>query len=89
MVLYRDQNAGQNDNIKTDNKFFERVEQFKYLGTTLKHQYSIQKEIKSTLKSGNECYHSVQNIASSSLLPKKYNGYDTQNYSFAGCFVWV
>jgi hypothetical protein len=29
MVMSRDQNAGQNDNIKLDNKSFERVEQFK------------------------------------------------------------
>jgi hypothetical protein len=36
MVLSRDQNVGQNDNMKTDNKSFERVERFKYLGTTLK-----------------------------------------------------
>jgi hypothetical protein len=35
MVMSRDQNAGQNHNIKTDNKSFENVEQFKYLGTTL------------------------------------------------------
>jgi hypothetical protein len=33
-------------------------------------QNSIQEEMKSTLKSGNACYHSVQNLLSSSLLPK-------------------
>jgi hypothetical protein len=31
---------------------------------------SIQEEIKSRLKSGNSCYHSVQNLLSSSLLTK-------------------
>ena len=31
---------------------------------------SIQEEIKSRLKSGNACYESVQNLLSSSLLPK-------------------
>jgi hypothetical protein len=34
MVMSCNQNAGQNHNIKFDNKSFERVEQFKYLGTT-------------------------------------------------------
>jgi len=34
MVMSRDQNAGQNHNIKIDNSSFERVEQFNYLGTT-------------------------------------------------------
>ena len=34
------------------------------------NQNSIQEEIKSRLKSGNACYHSVQNLLSSSLLSK-------------------
>jgi len=46
------------------------VDEFKYLGTTLTNQNSIQEEIKSRLKSGNACYHSVQNLSSSSLLSK-------------------
>jgi len=50
--------------------FFERVEDFKYLGTTLTNQNSIQEEIKSRLNSGNACYHSVQSLLSSSLLSK-------------------
>ena len=44
------------------------MEQFKYLGTTLTNHSSIQEEIKSRLKLGNVCYHSVQNLLSSSLL---------------------
>jgi hypothetical protein len=44
------------------------VEQFKYLGTTLTNQNSIQDEIKSRLNLGNACYHSVQYLLSSSLL---------------------
>jgi len=33
IVMSRDQNAGRTQNIKTDNSTFERMEQFKYLGT--------------------------------------------------------
>jgi len=46
------------------------VEEFKYLGTTLTNQNSIQEEIKSRLKLGNTCYYSVQNLLSSRLLSK-------------------
>jgi len=70
MVTSQDQNAGQSHNIKTDKSSSERVEQFKYLGTTLTNQNSIQEEIKSRLKSGNACYPLVQNLLSSSLLFK-------------------
>ena len=55
MLLSRDQNVGRSHNIRNDNRSFERVEEFKYLGTTLTNQYSIQEEIKSRLKSGNAC----------------------------------
>ena len=70
MFMSRDQNAGRSQNMNIDNTSFERVEKFKYLGTTLINQNSIQEEIKSRWKSGNACYHSVQNLLSSSLLSK-------------------
>ena len=66
-----DQNAGRSYSMKTDNSSIERVEEFKYLGTTLTNQNSIQEEIKSRLKLGNACYYSVQNLLSYSLLSKK------------------
>ena len=56
--------------MKVDNSSIERVDEFKYLGTTLTNQNSIQEEINSRLKLGNACYHSVQNLFSSSLLSK-------------------
>ena len=70
MVMSRDQNAGRNHSVKIDNSTFERVEEFKYLGTTLTNQNSIQGEMKSRLKSSNACYHLVQNLLSSRLLSK-------------------
>jgi hypothetical protein len=36
MVMTRDQNAGRIHSVRMDNSTFERVEEFKYLGTTLK-----------------------------------------------------
>jgi len=70
MVMSRDQNAGRIHSVRTDNRTFERVEEFKYLGTTLINQNSIAEEIKSILRPGNACYHSVQNLLSSRLLSK-------------------
>ena len=44
MVMSRDQNTGRSDRMN-DNNIFGRVEDFKYLGTTLTNQISIQEEI--------------------------------------------
>jgi hypothetical protein len=46
------------------------MEEFKHLGTSPTNRNSIHEDIKSRLKSGNPCYHSVQNLLSSSLLSK-------------------
>ena len=35
MVMYREQTAGLSHAVKVDNSSIERVEEFKYLGTTL------------------------------------------------------
>jgi hypothetical protein len=67
-LVSRDQNAGQNRDVKIGNRSFENVSQFKYLGTTATNQSLIQEEIKKRLNSGDACYHSVQNLLSSRLV---------------------
>jgi hypothetical protein len=68
------------------------MEQFKYLGIVLMAQNSIHEEIKSRLKSKNACYHSVQNLWSSSLLSRniKMKIYRTIILSVVlyGCKTW-
>jgi len=68
------------------------VGETKYLGTTATNQNSIQEEIKSRLKSGNACCHSVQNILSSGLLSKntKIKIYRTVilHVVLYGCETW-
>ena len=70
MVMSRERGVGLSHTMKVDNSSTESVEEFRYLGTTLTNENSIQEEIKSRLKSGNACYHSVQKLLSSSLLSK-------------------
>jgi hypothetical protein len=65
MVMCRDRNAGRGHNLKTDNSLIGRVEEFRYLETMLRDQNSIQEEIKSRLKLGNACCHSVHKLLSS------------------------
>ena len=68
------------------------MEEFKYLGTTLTNKNCTDEEIKSTLQSGNVCYHSVQNPLSSSLLSTnvKIKIYRTVILPFVlyGCETW-
>jgi len=56
--------------VRIDNSTFKTVEEIKYLGTTLTNQISIAEEIKSRLRPGSACYHSVQNLLSSRLLSR-------------------
>ena len=49
--------------IKIINKFFDRVEQFQHLPTTLTNHNHIYEQVNRRLKSGNACYHSAQKIS--------------------------
>ena len=46
------------------------MKNFKYLGSLLAKQNSIQEGIKCRLKAGNSCYYSAQTLLSSRLLSK-------------------
>ena len=72
MVVSGDQNARRSHNSKIDNNSFQRCGILKYLVKTFMNQNSIPEEIKNRLRSGNACYHSVQNLMcmSSNLLSK-------------------
>ena len=74
--MSRDQHAGQNHNIKISNKSFERMKQFKYLGTTLTDQNSINEEIKSSLLS-----FGVESFIFQ-FSKQKYKDQGTQNCKF-------
>jgi hypothetical protein len=45
MFMSRDQNSGRSYSIRTNNSSLARVEEFRYLRTTLTYQNSIQEEI--------------------------------------------
>ena len=51
-------------------KYWAKWQIHTFYSSSPTHQNSIQEEIKSRLKLGNACYHSVQNLLSSSLLSK-------------------
>ena len=74
--------------MRIDNSTFERMKEFKYLGTTITNKNSIPEEIKSIMRSGNSCYYSVQNLLSSkSLNIKKYRTIILSVVLY-GCETW-
>ena len=46
MVMSRDQNAGRIHSVRIDNSTFDRVEDFKYLGTTLTIKILLRKKLR-------------------------------------------
>jgi len=51
----RDQTAELSHSMNFSNSLFEKEEEFRYLGTTLRNQNYMQEEIKNKLKLGNAC----------------------------------
>jgi hypothetical protein len=60
MLLSCYQNAVENCDVKTANRLFGHVSQFKYLGTIVTNLNLFQEEIMRRLNSGNACYISIQ-----------------------------
>jgi hypothetical protein len=85
MLPSRRQNAGQ----KIGNRAFENVAQFNYLGTRVTNQNLIHEEMKRRLNSGDACYHSVQNILSSRLVPINVKIRTHKTIILPCRFVWV
>ena len=56
-----------NEHFKIGSNSYKKVKTFKYLGSLLTNQNSIQ-EIKCRLQAENSCYYSVQTLFSSRLL---------------------
>jgi len=46
MIMCRGQNAGRSHSMKIDNSSIERVEEFKYLGTTLTNKFLFRKKLR-------------------------------------------
>jgi len=46
MVMYREQSAGRSHNMKTENRSFERVEEFRYMGTTFTNQILFRRKLR-------------------------------------------
>jgi hypothetical protein len=88
MVMPGDQTAGQNQNVKTDNNSFARVEQFIYMETTLTYQNSILK--KSRTDSSQECLLSFgAEYFVFQFATQKFKDEYILSCNFACCFVWV
>jgi hypothetical protein len=52
MLLSHHQNAGQNQDIKIENRSFENVTHFKYLGTIVTNQNFIPEDTEEEIESG-------------------------------------
>ena len=60
MIISRQQNIAQNQNIVIENLSFENVKKFKYLGVTVTNSNDTREEIKRRINMGNACYYFQQ-----------------------------
>ena len=62
IVRHRDMTA--NENIRIGNNSYEKVKNFKYSGSLVTNQNSIQDEIQCRLKAVNSCFYLAQTLFS-------------------------
>ena len=77
-IMPPDQNSGRSHSIQTKNTSFQMMDEFKYLGKMLTNQNIFHEVMKIRLKSGNACYHLVQNIVFRFVF-QIYNDKDFKN----------
>ena len=70
MAMSRDQNAGRSHNKKDSKQFLGKSGSVQIFRNNFDKSKLYSGKIKSSLNSGNICYHSVQNLLYSSLLTK-------------------
>ena len=78
-----------NAHIEIGSNSYEKVKTFKYLGSLLTNQNSIQEEVKCRLKAGNSCYFSVQTLLSFRLLSKNLKIKIYKTIINASCAIWM
>ena len=57
--------------LDTQGESFERVNQFKYLGSILTDDNNISEEVRSRVTSGNKCFFALSNVFKSKIINRK------------------
>ena len=61
-------NIHNNGNLAVCDKIFERVSNFKYLGSILNQTNEIREELKRRINLGNACFYSVKKLLGSDIV---------------------
>ena len=93
MVTTRNENTRGAQVGEIGNMDFEKVSEFKYLGSILSDKNEMEAEIKARILSGNRCLHGLRTIMGSRLLTRKtklrvYNSI-IQPVVIYGCETWT
>ena len=59
------------DNLNIDNKYLEQVKRFKYLGSIINNNNSIEEKIKERIPLGNRTYFANQKFLKSKLVTER------------------